>query len=284
MKLHSFLRNVVLLVAAIGCVTCSKAEIPISTDPVRVLAIGNSFSANAIEQNLNELALADGRQCEVGNLMIGGCSLERHVQNIRSDAKEYSYLRRDVTGKTTSRANVSISEALGELDWDVISVQQVSQLAGVYTSYDPWLPELLAYVKERCPQAKIVFHQTWAYTPDSNHAGFANYNRDQQTMYEAVVNTVRWAAERYGIDYVVPAGTAIQNLRGVLGEVLNTDGFHLNPLGCYAVACTWYETIFGSDVTDNSYARSDLDPEQQRQARRAAHAAVTNPWSVTDLR
>lgn len=41
---------------------------------VRILAIGNSFSRDAIEQNLHELALADGDTAIVGNMYIGGCT------------------------------------------------------------------------------------------------------------------------------------------------------------------------------------------------------------------
>lgn len=261
-----------------------SSSLAIATDPVRILAIGNSFSANAVDQNLNELAAADGRVCEIGNLVIGGCSLERHVSNIRSDAKEYSYRTRSGLGKQTIRTGVSIREALQEQDWDVISVQQVSHLAGMFNTYSPWLPELLAYIMQYRPNAKIVFHQTWAYAQDADHSGFAYYNRDQQAMYEAIITAVRRAAGVYEFEYVIPSGTAIQNLRSILGDAVYTDGFHLNALGCYTAACTWYEAIFGGNVSDNSYERADLDAEQQRQARRAAHAAVANPWEVTDLR
>ena len=56
---------------------------------LRILAIGNSFSRDAIEQNLHELALAGGDTAIIGNLFIGGCSLERHAGNIRDDRHDY---------------------------------------------------------------------------------------------------------------------------------------------------------------------------------------------------
>ena len=43
---------------------------------VRILAIGNSFSQDAVEQYLHELAEAEGISTIIGNMFIGGCSPE----------------------------------------------------------------------------------------------------------------------------------------------------------------------------------------------------------------
>ena len=50
---------------------------------LKVLAIGNSFSVDAVEQNLYELAKANGDRIVIGNMHIGGCSLERHYLNLK---------------------------------------------------------------------------------------------------------------------------------------------------------------------------------------------------------
>ena len=42
-------------------------------DTLRILAIGNSFSEDAVEQNLADLARADGNCAIIGNLYIAGC-------------------------------------------------------------------------------------------------------------------------------------------------------------------------------------------------------------------
>ena len=49
------------------------------TDTLKVLAIGNSFSEDAVEEHLSSLAQAEGLTVVIGNMYIGGCSLERHV-------------------------------------------------------------------------------------------------------------------------------------------------------------------------------------------------------------
>ena len=70
---------------------------------VRILAIGNSFSQDAVEQYLHELAEAEGISTIIGNMFIGGCSLERHVKNARDNAPAYAY-RKIGKGKVWSRS------------------------------------------------------------------------------------------------------------------------------------------------------------------------------------
>lgn len=62
---------------------------------VKVLAIGNSFSEDAIEQYFAELAEASGKQVIVANLFHPGCSLERHINNLHGDVKDN---KRDKSG------------------------------------------------------------------------------------------------------------------------------------------------------------------------------------------
>ena len=248
--------------------------------PVRILAIGNSFSADALEDNLHALAAADGTVCEIGNLYIGGCSLERHVRNARTDAPAYEYRRIDRAGNRTNTPGVAMREALEEGDWDFISIQQASPLSGLYETYTASIGELLDSIRRYCPEAHILFHQTWAYAQHAGHPGFATYGNDQQTMYAAIMEATERVAADYGLT-IVPAGTALQNLRRKAGDIVDRDGYHLNPLGRYAAACVWFEVLFGRDVRPNGYERPDLDPELQRLAREAAHAAVTQPFAVT---
>ena len=92
---------------------------------LRIIAIGNSFSEDAVENNLWELLDAAGIPAIVGNLYIGGCTLERHYNNSVADAPAYRY-RKVVDGKTIERREVRISEALKEEKWTHVSFQQAS--------------------------------------------------------------------------------------------------------------------------------------------------------------
>ena len=255
-------------------------------DTVKVLAIGNSFSEDAVEEHLSSLAQAEGLTVVIGNMYIGGCSLERHVNNLRGNLKEYRYRKFDPQGNMKEIWNYTLEQVLAEEDWDYISVQQVSSLSGKPESYNPWLPELVEFVKERQPQAEIMFHATWAYAPHSNHEAFPNYDRDQLKMYNAIIDATFQEVPKVGIKLIIPSGTAIQNARtSFLGNDLTRDGFHLSkPLGRYIAACTWLEAVLGENPVGNSYCPEGVTPEQCKAAQKAAHKAVKKPRKITTIK
>ena len=253
---------------------------------VRILAIGNSFSQDAVEQYLHELAEAEGISTIIGNMFIGGCSLERHVKNARDNAPAYAYRKIGTDGKKREKGKMSLETVLADEDWDYVSLQQASPFSGMYETYEASLPELIEYVKARLPKkTKLMLHQTWAYASTSRHSGFKNYNCNQLTMYQAIADAVKKAAKANKIKIVIPSGTAIQNARtSFIGDHLNRDGYHLDvKVGRYIAACTWFERIFKHNVVGNPYAPEGLDEARKAVAQKAAHAAVKHPYKVTDL-
>ena len=253
---------------------------------VRILAIGNSFSQDAVEQYLHELAEAEGISTIIGNMFIGGCSLERHVKNARDNAPAYAYRKIGTDGKKREKGKMSLEAVLADEDWDYVSLQQASPFSGMYETYEASLPELIEYVKARLPKkTKLMLHQTWAYASTSKHSGFKNYNCNQLTMYQAIADAVKKAAKANKIKIVIPSGTAIQNARtSFIGDHLNRDGYHLDvKIGRYTAACTWFERIFKHNVVGNHYAPEGLDEARKAVAQKAAHAAVKHPYKVTEL-
>ena len=253
---------------------------------VRILAIGNSFSQDAVEQYLHELAEAEGISTIIGNMFIGGCSLERHVKNARDNAPAYAYRKIGTDGKKREKGKMSLETVLADEDWDYVSLQQASPFSGMYETYEASLPELIEYVKARLPKkTKLMLHQTWAYASTSRHSGFKNYNCNQLTMYQAIADAVKKAAKANKIKIVIPSGTAIQNARtSFIGDHLNRDGYHLDvKIRRYTAACTWFERIFKHNVVGNPYTPEGLDEARKAVAQKAAHAAVKHPYKVTDL-
>ena len=253
---------------------------------VRILAIGNSFSQDAVEQYLHELAEAEGISTIIGNMFIGGCSLERHVKNARDNAPAYAYRRIGTDGKKREKGKMSLEAVLADEAWDYVSLQQASPFSGMYETYEVSLPELIEYVKARLPKkTKLMLHQTWAYASTSRHSGFKNYNCNQLTMYQAIADAVKKAAKANKIKIVIPSGTAIQNARtSFIGDHLNRDGYHLDvKIGRYTAACTWFERIFKHNVVGNPYVPEGLDEARKAVAQKAAHAAVKHPYKVTEL-
>ena len=223
----------------------------------------------------------------IGNLYIGGASLDLHWDNAKNDKPAYQYRKIDISGTKTDTPNIAISDALADEDWDFISFQQVSSNSGIYHTYINPLPLLFNYVKERStnPDVKYILHQTWAYSQNSDHKKFINYNHDQMAMYYAIVDAV-WRAKRLiPIDIIAPAGTAIQNGRtSTVGDNFCSDGYHLDVnIGRYTVACTWFETIFEKSIIGNSFKPDALSEYEAKIAQYAAHYAVMNPKEITDM-
>ena len=257
----------------------------VQRDTVKVLAIGNSFSEDAVEEHLSSLAQAEGLTVVIGNMYIGGCSLERHVNNLRGNLPEYRYRKFDPKGNMKEINGYTLDKVLAEEDWDYISVQQVSSFSGMPETYSPWLPELVAYVRSMVPEAEVMFHATWAYAPDSTHGAFVNYDKDQMKMYEAIVSAVYQETPKVGIELVIPSGTAIQNARtSFLGNDLTRDGYHLSrPYGRYIAACTWLEAVLGVTPVGNEYCPEGMTAQECKVAQKAAHKAVKKPKKVSAL-
>lgn len=265
---------------------CCVAVIGNAQEPVKVLAIGNSFSEDAVEQNLSELASAAGFTSIIGNLYIPGCPLERHYDNAARNIGDYRYCKIGTDHKKVMTDKVTLERAIKDEKWDYISLQQVSHFSGLWNTYQPYLHELVAYVHQLAPQAKIVWHQTWAYAQNSDHGGFKYYQSSQKRMYKQIMKCSRRAVKEEGFDLIVPNGTAIQNARtSFIGDNMNRDGYHLNLVyGRYTAACTWFETIFHTSVVGNSYAPKGMSDELVRVAQLAAHYAVEKPYRVTKIR
>lgn len=254
---------------------------------IKILAIGNSFSQDAAESYVDDLAKADGVQLIIANMYIGGCSLERHWRNADGDSAAYSY-RKIVNGDTTVIAKQRLSSVIKDESWDYITFQQASPYSGLIDSYFPYLTNLLSYTKQLTtnPKVKFAFHQTWAYAANTKHSGFKSYNNDQQQMYQAIMNAVEEAVKKAGIKIVIPSGTAVQNGRtSVVGDNFCRDGYHLSlGVGRFTAACTWYETLLKRKVMKNTFVPAGVSPEEAKIAKSAAHYAVKQPYKVTEIK
>ena len=144
---------------------------------MRILSIGNSFSRDA-HRYLHAIAQSAGKELETVNLYIGGCPLERHWANIERDEAAYG---EDLNGEETGRT-LSVAQALREGPWDAVTLQQASHDSGWKDTYEPFLTQILAFLRENAPGVPVWMHQTWAYEDDSTHAAFARYHRNRAGM------------------------------------------------------------------------------------------------------
>ncbi|MBR1511026.1 MAG: DUF4886 domain-containing protein [Bacteroidales bacterium] len=259
------------------------ASIHAQNDTLRVLSVANSFGVDAVEQNLHEIALADSHVLIIGNLYIGGCSLERHYNNAVSGEKAYSYRKISADGTFTTVENASLPQAFADEPWDVVVFQQVSQYSGKVETYEPYLGKLLQYATQHSPNGvRLYLHQTWAYSKDSTHPNFPDYNCNQEFMYRELCKAYKSMADKYHLG-VIPSGTAVQNARKTyLGDTLTRDGFHLSyGLGRYLAAATYYAALYQTKVSGNGWMPPQLDPREVETARRCADAAVRKPFATS---
>ena len=269
-------------------VTIGQTETPDPNKVIKILAIGNSFSDDAVVHYLYGLAKAGGIPVIIGNMYIGGATLETHVQQIQQGKSSYEY-HKIVNGVKTVKENTSLATALADESWDYVSFQHGSPYAGKYDTYVTPLPILYNYVRNQLNRSdvKYILHQTWAYAQNSTHSGFANYNNNQMTMYNAIVNAYNQVKNNGLIDayMIVPSGTAIQNGRtSVIGDNFCRDGYHLDlNIGRYTASCAWYEALFGKSVIGNTYKPVTLSDYEVEIAQHAAHLAVQNPNGVTPM-
>lgn len=87
---------------------------------------------------------------------------------------------------------------------------------------------------------KIAFNMTWAY--HSEYDKLKNfYNGSQKKMYEDTCAAVQLVVEKNpDIDLIIPAGTAIQNIRINCPTLMEytCDETHLNANGAYVASLT----------------------------------------------
>ena len=228
---------------------------------MKILSIGNSFSEDA-QAYLHALAEQRGIDLVCVDLAIGGCSLQTHWENVTENRANYLY---GVNGGAWAEQLVTIKEILEKEHFDAITLQQVSGFSGQYESYQPYLNDLAAYVREMQPGADLYFHRTWAYEWGSPHGDFARYDCDQIKMYEAIRVASEAACLVTGAT-MIHSGTVIQKLRKTVpafdyrngGESLCRDSFHMSETyGRFAVALTWLATFSGQKIAPMPFM--DLD-------------------------
>lgn len=249
---------------------------------MNILSIGNSFSQDA-QRWLHDIAKSNGDDILAVNLYIGGCSLEQHWENFLSGEEVYGYEQNGMHIK-----NCALINALQERPWDVVTFQQVSNLSGDYSSYQPYLHNLHTQVKKFCPDAVCYIHQTWAYEIDSTHGAFHLYKNSQQEMYERLKESYQEAASAIN-SAILPVADVIQYLRKNTsifdyenaGLSLCRDGFHLTwDYGRYAAALTWYGVLFNKDVQKANFLPQlegqDCDLTILRTIHSAVHTVLAN--------
>ena len=232
---------------------------------LKILAIGNSFSMDAMEYIYQMARDLHADEIVLGDLYIAGCTLETHWNNAENNLAHYTYYK-NVSGYWEAYPSVSIIEAILQEDWDIITLQQGSGKSGNPDTYEPYLSKLIEYVIKNATNTdvKLAWHMTWAYQADSTHGEFPLYKNDQMVMFNAIIDALKQKVQiKKEFSYIIPAGIAIQNARQYFGDILTRDGYHLSiPLGRYIAGLCWIASLTELNYKQIKYLPEGIEQEK----------------------
>ncbi|MBE2284034.1 MAG: DUF4886 domain-containing protein [Prosthecobacter sp.] len=273
---------------------------------VKLLTIGNSFSANATH-HLKDLAKAGGHTLIQNSLVIGGASLQVHADKAKTEGKARLY----TNGKDLI-ANLAADR------WDFVTIQQASIKSHDYATYQPYAGFLRDLIVKHAPQAKLLVHETWEYRVDDPRFAVKEPKPGEPKTQDEMYNGLRASYEKLAAEYgarLIPTGDAFHladtdpkwgykpdpkpfdpktakkpelpdqthslhvGWRWAKSKdgkkiTLGMDGHHANMAGEYLGACVWYEVLFGESPVGLAVIPTGLDAEFARFLQETAHQAV----------
>jgi len=294
-----------LIASLLFCVSSFAGE----AKTVKLLTIGNSFSANATHY-LGDLAKAGEHTLVHQPLVIGGASFQVRAEK----AQKHEADPKDKAGLYTSGRG--LKENLELQKWDYVTIQQASIQSHDFTTYQPSAGWLRDYVSKHAPQAKLLVHETWEYRKDdprfTKPSDKAGEPKTQDEMYNGLRSAYDKVAAEFGAR-IIPTGDAfhladtdpnwayqtdttfdpksakqpaLPNQAHSLHvgwqwkkqkdgkTTLGMDGHHANMAGEYLGACVWYEVLFGESAVGSTFVPKGLDPKDACFLQETAHRAV----------
>ena len=281
-----------------------------SKKELRILDIGNSYTDNVVSllPSLASKLHIDTKDICLYKMIYAGSTFQAWV-NAYHAQNDLKYTFGKVLGAlppTTPIVNdtatpydsLLLHNVLDKCQWDVIIIHQASLYAPYYEQYDA-LPELLSIIRKHQPNALIgtyLIHSYW-----SEYGG--NNEHSSQDRWRLIAQATKQMCEDHGIDFIIPYGTAVENLRLTSynkGYDFTKDGTHLAyGLVRYAASCCYFESTLSkrygvsisnlnatydisTDISKSQYAEScvNVTNENNTIAQRAALYACQNMYSL----
>ena len=260
-------------VAAVSLAFAAQGEKQ-SDRPLKVLMIGNSFSICNLKQ-MPPVAASMGLKLDLVSLYIGGCSLERHWNNVvaastNATFKPYRFDRITNGKRVCEKDKANIPDALVMDKWDVVTIQQASHFSWRPETYQPFGDSLVAKIRELAPQAKIVVQETWSYPPWDKR--LKDFGFDQAEMYTRLHDAYALFAAKYGFD-VIPVGTAAEFVPE-RNTLFTKPDFHFNRDGEYLQGLAFTAKLFGVDVRKCAYRPDWMEASRAEEIKAAVMDAV----------
>lgn len=211
----------------------------------KILFISNSFGNDSI-QWVGNIANSYNIDVTVANAHLSGANLETQYNNAINDNDVYTYIRFDGVNRSEA-SGMSIKEILRDDEWDTVIFQQSSSLSSDYSSYQPYLSNLMEWTRQNSLNNKLELglNAIWSYADDF---GGSSTSLEQ---WEENMEAYRQALKDTDMNVLIPTGTAIQNARqdedlNEVGNQLTRDGAHLNyGVGRYIAGLTVFYILIG---------------------------------------
>lgn len=264
-------RRFILLLFAFFITACQKTTRESDNQLLRILAIGNSYSQDAlayvpfIMQNMDV-----GVDVHIGILMMSSSTVANHVDNFENEKEAYTFYLFE-GGKSWSIKNIKTIQGALSSHWDIILISGIS-LRDRYSSNHPDLNRLVD-----CIQSSINYPVQYVWMLSQVRPALINSgaNSSEDSILSRFSETAAYAKRILNetpIEMIIPVGTAIQNARTVLefkrmGDYANNpnntsgngylcayDGVHLQEgLPCQIAAYSCVITILdmlGIDIQE----------------------------------
>lgn len=192
-------------------------------------------------------------------------------------------------------------KALQSVKWDIILIHQVSTYSNDYSLWEGkgaggYLQDLIRIIRMTNPQATIGYLMTHSY----RGTYWANSEGSSFLRWRNTAEATRQLKSEYGIDFIIPYGTAVQNLRASSlndSYEFSEDGTHMGAgLGDYVAGCCYFESLlaprYGVSIWGNTFRLTGLDESVGGRknitdqtaivAQKAAILATLDMWAVSN--
>ena len=276
---------------------------------LKVLDIGNSYTQDA-QTYLPQIVQAAGISKDFSLYMAYrgsgsykswvDCWNDRDTQEYRIEFCTGTQIQ-GISGYGSASNGALFRKSLESVKWDIILIHQVSTYSNDYSLWEGdgdggYLMELIHIIRKTNPQATIGYLMTHSY----RGTYWANTEKSSLKRWENIVEATKQLKAEYGIDFIIPYGTAVQNLRASsLNDAyeFSEDGTHLGAgLGDYVAGCCYYQSLlaprYGVSILGNSFRITNLDESVNGRknvtdktvhvAQKAAMLATYNMWDLSN--
>lgn len=206
-----------------------------------------------------------------------------------------------ISGSGSASDGALFRKALQSVKWDIILIHQVSTYSNDYSLWEGdgaggCLQELIRIIRVTNPQATIGYLMTHSY----RGTYWANSEGSSYQRWRNIADATKQLKLEYDIDFIIPYGTAVQNLRASSlndSYEFSEDGTHMGAgLGDYVAGCCYFESLlaprYGVSIFGNTFRVTNLDESKGGRrnitdqtavvAQKAAILATLDMWNVSD--